>query len=92
MSLLFPLKRKCSKYQYDFTVHHLMKIPKNHLVLYIKWERGRKWQGETKRSIVTDKTAVWEEEFIFKATLFQNSKGEFKKKWIKLSIFEVRLN
>mgnify|MGYP007058225463 CR=1 FL=1 len=32
------------KFQFQITIHHLMKVQKNGKLIYITWERGRKWQ------------------------------------------------
>jgi len=86
---IFNLKRSFTKFQYDITFHHLMKLQKNGVVLYITWKRGRKWHGETQKTFVKDKTAVWEQDITLKGTLFKNSQQKFKKKYLEIAIHEV---
>ncbi len=87
MNKLVFAKKNASKYQFDLTIHHLMKLPKQGIVLYVSWKRGRKYTGETKKALVKDKTAVWEADFSFKSTLFQQGNG-YKKKILNLNIYE----
>ncbi|KAL9655798.1 hypothetical protein ABK040_005025 [Willaertia magna] len=82
-------RRKVAKFNFRVTIQHLMKLPKSGIILYISWKRGKKHKGETKKAFVKDKTAVWEEEIQFKGTLFKNSKGKYKKKFLEIDIHEV---
>jgi N-terminal C2 in EEIG1 and EHBP1 proteins len=91
MKALFDKKRKSSKYAYELTLHHLIKLPKEGIIVYLSWKRGKKYAGETKKSFVKNATAVLEEDFSFKSTLFLNNMNKFKKKYLELYIHEVRL-
>ncbi|KAG2386874.1 hypothetical protein C9374_001909 [Naegleria lovaniensis] len=82
-------RKKIAKFNFRISFQHLMKLPKSGIILYISWKRGKKHKGETKKAFVKDKTAVWEEEIQFKGTLFKNSKGKYKKKFLELYIHEV---
>lgn len=86
---LFHKKRKSLKFQFEFSVHHLMKLPKEGVILYASWNRGKKWSGETKKSFVKNSTAVMEADFQFRCTLFLNTKDKFKKKYLTIAIHEV---
>jgi hypothetical protein len=87
-SLLFK-RKSIAKFDYEITFHHLMKLPKSGILLYISWNRGKKHTGETKKTFVKDRVAFWEETFKLRGTLFKNSKGKFKKKYIILTFQEV---
>lgn len=91
MSLLgvpLPGRKQKDKLTYTITVHHLTKIPKNSVLLFVSWKRGRKNQGETQRTLVKDKTAVWEQDFVIKSTIFKDG-DKYKKKFIYFYIQEV---
>jgi len=72
------------------TIHHLTKIPKTSILLFVGWKRGRKNQGETQRVLVKDKTAVWEQDFVIKSTIFKESGDKYKKKYIYLYVQDVQ--
>jgi len=57
--LSFHKKRKGAKFQFDITIHYISRFPKNNAVLWINWVRGRKFNGEIKKSLIKDNTAVW---------------------------------
>ncbi|EFC48654.1 DIL domain-containing protein [Naegleria gruberi] len=82
-------RKKVAKFNFKITILHLMKLPKSGVILYITWKRGKKHKGETKKAFAKDKTASWEEEIEFKGTLFKNSKGKYKKKFLELHLHQV---
>ncbi|KAL0486891.1 myoH [Acrasis kona] len=83
------LNRKGQKYEYSLTIHHIIKLSKNGIILYVGYRRGRKWNGETKKAFVKDKTATFDDEFKFTCRMENKSPTLYRKKDLDIFIYEV---
>jgi hypothetical protein len=73
----FQIKRKIIKQSFEISIIEISKMNDNNdAIIHIEWQRGKKYQGETKKVIVRNDKCLFEENISFNATLFQNNTGK----------------
>ena len=86
---LFTSNKNQSKFEYEVKLHHLTKLPtKTGVVCFVTWKCGSHNSGETKRKLVKDKTAIWEESFHMRVLMAKNNQ-RYRTKFLILSFHEV---
>ena len=79
------------KFVFDINVISLVQSPLSGRMVLIKWQRGSKRSGTTKRVIISSNTASFQENMEVKATLYKDAKkGKFDPKVLDLLIIEPK--
>jgi hypothetical protein len=86
---IFKTNKNQLKFDYEIKLHHLTKIPiRTGVVCYATWKCGSRNSGETKRKLVKDKTAIWDESFKFTSAMAKKN-HRYRTKYLNLIFYEV---
>jgi hypothetical protein len=84
-------KLVATKFVFDVNVLSLVQSPLSGRMVLVKWQRGSKRSGSTKRVIISNSTACFNESLEVKATLYKDAKkGKFDPKLLDLLVIEPK--
>lgn len=79
------------KFVFDVNIISLVQSPASGRMVFVKWQRGAKRSGSTKRVIISGNTAAFNENLEVKATLYKDAKkGKFDPKALDLLVMEPK--
>jgi hypothetical protein len=79
------------KFVFDVNIISLVQSPASGRMVFVKWQRGSKRSGSTKRVIISGNTATFNENLEVKATLYKDAKkGKFDPKALDLLVIEPK--
>ncbi len=79
------------KFVFDVNVLSIVQSPLSGRMVLVKWQRGSKRSGSTKRVIISSNTASFNENLEVKATLYKDAKkGKFDSKILDLLVIEPK--
>lgn len=79
------------KFVFDVNILSIVQSPLSGRMVLVKWQRGSKRSGSTKRVIISSNTASFNENLEVKATLYKDAKkGKFDSKVLDLLVIEPK--
>lgn len=84
-------KLVATKFAFDVNVISIVQSPLSGRMVLVKWQRGSKRSGTTKRVIISNSSAAFNESLEIKATLYKDAKkGKFDPKVLDLLVIEPK--